>query len=330
MPAPINQFIGRRVSVGLGIEATPGTDVAPTIWMKQLGLDFQRQTTVIDNDSAMGRVEKTNDSAVVEQWADGKIDGKVQDISIGYLLYNLFGTLVTSANADASGTIKDHTLDIANTNIGKPLTLVRKDPITNRRHGLATLADMEISTDAAGWVKFTSSLKAKAGVAGSDVATYLAENEFTSKHVTIKIAPLVAGLAASTAPLVKSFKLRLSKDSATPFIPLGAIDPIIFNTGSWAVTGEAVLQYTDTTLEDIAFANTMQAMSLAIVNTDVTIGTSAKPGLVFTMPRVRLNSFNMNNDLEAVVEQTVGFKAEIDPITGYMIRCVLTNTRTSY
>lgn len=326
---PSNQFIGRRVSVGVGIETTPGTEVAPTDWFRFLSLDFQRKTTVIDNESALGRVEKINDSAIVEQWAEGKLEGKVTDILIGYLLYNMMGSKSTAANADASGTIKDHTLDIAQVNVAPTITLARKDPLTDRRHGLGTLEDLEISGAAGDWVKLSATIKAKAGVSASDTPALVTEREFTIKHVTAKLATNVGGLGAATALAVKSFRIRLNR-GATPFFSAGSVDPSAMTTGAFEVTGELVLQYTDTTLEDLWAANTQRALQLSIKNTDVTIGTSANPALVFTAPRVRLNTFNMSNDLDNVIEQTIGFKAELDESAGYMLRAVLTNSKASY
>lgn len=105
----MSEFSGRRVSVGLGIESTAGTAVAPTNWYKHMKLGFQRKNTRVENESAMGRNEAVNDSAIVEEWAEGDIEGKVYDIGIGYPLYNIFGSLATTTNADASGTVKDHT-----------------------------------------------------------------------------------------------------------------------------------------------------------------------------------------------------------------------------
>src|SRR3954471_11314262 len=122
---PNNQFIGRRVSVGLGLESTPGTVVAPTDWVRQLKCDFQRKTTTVQNESAIGRVEKVSDSAVVEQWAEGKLEGKVCDQTFGYLLYNIFGAVSTANNADASASVKDHTFTVAQNQIAKTLTIVR-------------------------------------------------------------------------------------------------------------------------------------------------------------------------------------------------------------
>src|SRR4051794_4317687 len=183
---PNSQFIGRRVSVGLGLESTPGTVVAPTDWVRQLKCDFQRKITTVQNASAIGRVEKVSDSAVVEQWAEGKLEGKVCDQTFGYLLYNMFGTVSTAANADASGLVKDHTFTVGQNQVTKTLTVTRKDPLSCRRHGFGTLTQLDISGAAGDWIKYSANLKATAGTTSSDTASYLAaENEFTAKHVAV-------------------------------------------------------------------------------------------------------------------------------------------------
>src|SRR4051812_7673129 len=117
----MSDFQGRRVAVGLGLETTPGTEVSPAQWMRQMKLNFQRKVTSIQNESAMGRVEKVNDSAITEEWAEGDLEGKVYDVSIGYLLANMLGAPVTSDNADSNAAVKDHTFDVAQNNVPKTL-----------------------------------------------------------------------------------------------------------------------------------------------------------------------------------------------------------------
>jgi len=252
---PNNEFIARRKAVGFGIESTPGTGVAPSFWMRQMKLDFQRKTTAIQNESAMGRNEKVNDSAIVEEWAEGDLEGKVYDISIGPLLYNIFGTLVTTDNADANAAVKDHTLDVAQSNIAKTLTVARVDPIASRRHAFGTLESLEITSEQGGWVMVNGSLQALAGSTAADAAAYVAENSFTSKHVTVKIASNVAGLGAATALSIKNLRLTLSRETMK-FFPHGAIDPAAINIGPFSVEGELVLRYDSNTLENLWFANT--------------------------------------------------------------------------
>lgn len=322
-----NEFIGRRVSVGFGIESTYGTAVAPTQFMKQTKLDLQRKTTLVENNSAMGRNEAINDSAIVEESAEGTLEGKVYDTSIGFLLYNIFGTKVTTTNVDASTNVKDHTFTVANTNVAKSLTVTRIDPLSTRRHAMATLTGMDITSDQGKWVMVSAPIKALVGATGSDTAAYTAENAFTSKHVTVKLASSVGGLGAATAVAGKHLKLSFKRD-ATPYYPHGAIDAVAFNTDAFSVTGEVTLRYTDTTNEANWFSNAIQAMSITLKNTDVTIGTSANPTLVFTGPRVRLNTFDMSSDLDNIVEQTVGFQFQLDATAGYEIQAVLSSLWT--
>src|SRR5690242_2756206 len=123
-----NDFYGRRVAVGVGIESTYGTAVAPTMWPRHMKLGFQRKTTTIQNTSAMGRNEVVNEGAITETWAEGPFEGKAYDLSIGYFLLNMFGTLATTANSDTSGSVKNHTFDVAQNGIAKTLTFTRVDP----------------------------------------------------------------------------------------------------------------------------------------------------------------------------------------------------------
>lgn len=327
----MTEFIGRKVRVGLGVESAYGTAVAPTIWPKHTKFNFQRKTTTVQNVSAMGRNEKVNDSALVEAWAEGTLEGKVYDLSFPILLYNILGSLSSADNADTNPVVKDHTINVDNSvNIAKSITIAKVDPNTDRRHGMGTLENLDITCDQGGWVMFSGALHALQGSTATDTPADTAENSFTSKHVTVKLATNVAGLTGATAIPIKSFKMSIKRNDVNKYFTVGGIDPTGINTGTIEVEGELVLKYTDTTYEALWFANTQQALQISIVNSDVTIGAAAKPGFVFTMPKVRLDTLDQSDDLDTIVEQTVAFRAELDISSGYMIRCVVTNTNASY
>ncbi len=325
----MTKFIGRQVSVGVGVESTPGTAVAPTDWYKQIGLSFQRKATLIQNDSAMGRVERHNDSAIAEKWAEGAISGKISDVLIGYFLYQLFGSLSTEANADASGDVYDHTFTVANSVGAKYLTIVRKDPNSNRRYSLASFDEFEITWEAGQWVRFSGTLKSKPGATNTDNAAYTAEHEFTSKHVTIKRADTAAGLGAAVAIPVKSGRLTFTRPTELYFAT-GSIEPTDANTLAFEVGGELVLQYNNADIEDDWYADTAQALLIDFTNSDATIGTAANPSLVFTLPQVKFSTFDISDDLDGIVEQTVGFGAEFNTDDSAMITALLTNLQVSY
>ena len=324
-----NAFIGRRDIIGVALEATAGTGVAPQSWQRQLSLTLDQKTTVAENTSAMGRVENINDSAVTEEWAEGSINGKITDQTIGYFLANMFGTVSAATHAGES-IVYDNTFSVNQSNVPNTLTFARWNPVVVRRYALGMLTDFEVDVKVGGWAQFTSTLVAKSGATSSDtVSLNNTENEFTSKHAVVKIATNTAGLSGATALALKSFKLKISR-KADRFTPFGVIDPTEFNTGSWGVTGEMVLRYTDTTVEALALANTRQAMSLALTNTDVTIGSTTNPSLTFTAPKVRLTPITLDNSLDQILNQTVQFTCEMDTTAGSMLTAVLTNIQNGY
>ena len=323
-----NHFIGRKISVGLGFETTPGTSVAPTTWIRTLNPDITDNPTFVDNNSALGRIEDSDDQALVKQMATGKVEGKITDLSIGYVLGNIFGSWASALHTGETA-VYDATFTTSQSSTPPTLTLVKKDGVETKRYPLTTLSDVELSATAGDWVKFSASFMSKVGVTGTDTPAYTVENEFTSKHVTVKLANNIAGLGAALAIPLVSFKLKIDR-KPTDFTPLGAIDPAVFDTTSWVVTGEMVLRYDASTYHDLTFANTPQALSIAVVNGDVNIGATSHPGLTFTAPRARLNTWATDSNLDKVVDQTVGFKLNLDITAGYMLQAVLTNTKAIY
>jgi hypothetical protein len=325
---PSGAFIGRRDSIGVGKETTSGTAVAPTSWQRHLKLALDPKTTVAQNTSAMGRVEDINDSLVTEEWYEGSINGKVTDLAHGLFLLNMFGACTPTLHAGET-TVYDNTFSVLQSNTPPTLTFARVNQNASRRHAMGTQTDYELDVKTGGWVEFTSTVMTKVGTTSSDTVSFAAENEFTSKHVTVKLASTTAGLTGATALQVKSLKLKIAR-KADRFTPLGAIDPAAFDAQSWGVTGELVLRYTDTTLDALGLANTRQAMSIAIVNNDVTIGTAANPALTFTAPKVRLDPIKLDDNLDQVLNQTVPFTCELDTAAGYMLQAILTNTQNGY
>jgi hypothetical protein len=286
--------------------------------------------TTIENDSAMGRVERVNESALDTRWAEGTLEGKVADASFGYLLAGIFGLPVTTDNADSNAAVKDHTFDFAQSNTPKYLTVTVKNPVADKRHALGVIDTLKISGERGQFVQFTADMKAKVGVTASSTVAYLVgENEFTMNHVSLKLASNLAGLSGASALDIKKFELNIERKTE-PHFPALSPDPTYFTSGDVDVTGEFLIRYNSTLHEDNFLSNLAQSMQLSIVNTDVVIGASARPGVVFTAPQIRLAEFDRSNDLGGIVEATIGIRTELSLSDGYMLRPVLTNTQASY
>lgn len=322
-----NEYLGRQESVGFGIEGTPGTAVAPQIWTRHLSNGFAEQVTTLENESAMGRVERVNDSTVEQTWAEGSIEGKVADQSICYLLYSVFGTVNTTDNVDVNAAVKDHTFTVNQSNSVGYLTVAVNTPVEDLRHPLAVVDSLELSGEAGGWVRFTADVKAKAGASATLTPAYVAETEFTGKNISLKLDDEgdVAGLSSATNIDVRSYEITLARP-ATPEFALGSGSPTDMNRGAFEATGEFVIRFKNTDYKDDWLANTKHAMRFSIINTDVTIGTAANPGIVLTAPRASFRTFEKSDDLDEIVTATVGFSCELDTTAGYAINAVVTNT----
>lgn len=325
-----NEHVGRLESVGLGIEATAGTAVAPQVWVRHLKNGFKRQTTKIENVSAMGRVENINDSAVSKAWAEGPLEGKVGVISFGYIVYSLFGTVVTTDHADTDATVKTHTADVEQSSTPKYLTVAVDNPVESLRHPLAVVDEFDITSEAGDWVTFSAGMKAKKGTASTETVAYITnDTEFTGKDTTIKLATNVAGLGAASALDTSMVKLHVERKSE-PYFPLGSTDPSAMNTSSFRASGEFVVRYNSTAYEDDWLSNVKKALEIKFENTGVTIGVSAKPSLTFTAPKVNLTTFDKSDDLDQIITATVGFSCELSATDAYALRAVLVNTKASY
>lgn len=321
-------FIGRREGVGFGIEATAGTAVAPQIWEPQTKLTLDQNTTVAKDTSGYGRVEGQVNSAVTEEWVAGTLSGNLHDLSFGYLLLAMFGS-VSAALHPSETIVYDNTFSVLQTAPPPSLTFTRQNAAFTERYALGSVTDLEIAVTAGGYATYTASIQATVGATSADTPSYVTQNSFTSKHASLKYASLVSGLAGATALQAKSLKLKLAR-KADRFVPLGQIDPVAFDPEDFNVTGEFVTRLTETTERGIALANTLEALQIAIANSDVTVGTAAHPGVTFVLPQTRFTPIKLDDNLNQVLNQTVAFTGELSLSAGYMVQPVLTNTQNGY
>lgn len=312
-----DQHIGRRIGFGAGVESTAYTSVAPGGWMRWLDQGLQNKTNVIENESAMGTVDRVNDSAVTHKWAEGTVGGKVTDVFVGYLFTGFFGLPSTGA---ASGGIYPHTFTMNQSSIGKTLTFAVADTIQARRHSGGVVDTMELTAETGGWVQVTSALKARGGVNSTEtIAILTTEKEFTSKNVIVKLAANTGALAGATALKARSVKINLERPSE-PYVPLGTDTDVEFDRGVFEAKGELVIRYTDTQYEEDFIANTIKAMSVTITN-----GTSV---LTFTGSKVRYRELETSRgEKDGVVTQTLQVVFESPSTT---LTTLLNNPKTGY
>ena len=94
----MTNIIGRIEDVGIGLESSRGTAVAPTYWLATQDKDFDDKAELILDDSAIGVLAEHSNATLQRQWAEGSIQGHVGQNSIGALLCLLAGNVPSAAH----------------------------------------------------------------------------------------------------------------------------------------------------------------------------------------------------------------------------------------
>jgi hypothetical protein len=322
--------LGRQVQYGIGVESTPGTAVAPTRWLNQLSFELAPRAEYAMNESAYGVIERTNSANVTQRWSEGSFEAKLTSDTAGYVLYGAFGSVSSAEHTDASGNVYNHTFNINQNINGKSFTLVRKDSIGTKAYPNARFGDWSLSMSLGEYITYTANVLAGDSETATATAAYTSEAEFVPKHLSIRTASSVSGLtSASDEGTVESFTLNVNPNIESDFAA-GSDTPYSFTSRGYEANFEMTMRYTGTEYEEAYKNGTPLAVRISAVNQDVTIGTSANPGLVFTAPKINITDWTRSEDLDAPVTQSVTGTIHFSAADAYAIRGVLTNTTQSY
>lgn len=327
----MSEYTGRKVSFGLAREAVRGTaETSVDFWLNHMSLGFYPRANKGLNESALGNLHKHNDSTTFDLWAEGDFEMKAGIESLPALLTAAMGTVVTADNPDANAAVKDHTITFDQSNSPASYTFFRKDPNVNEAFALGMISSLELSAELGGWLMVSGSAIAKAAVASAVSVSRINETEFKPKHIAIRLATNVAGLAgASDLTTLQSFRLTIDR-AVERDLALTSDSPYDISVREIEISGEIVLRHSDAVRLNQYLNDTQQAMRISIVNTDVTIGAAANPGLVITIPKISFDNWEIDQGLGDKVNQTIGFKVLYDFDSASAMSIVATNTTASY
>lgn len=324
----MSDYSGRKVKVGIAKETTRATIATPTQWVRWETFDFFDTATTTFNQSAIGVLDKYSQAEITQTWAEGTLGGKLTDKSLGLLLYGTFGGYSVATHPSET-IVYDHTFSESQSNTSQSLTIVRVDPNQTLGYALAMVDSFELDVKAGDFVRHVTKFTSQPGATTTATPAYTAENEWKAKYSVIKMATSVGGLAGATAIPLNNFKLSVNK-GVTPYWVVGQNNPSEIFSTNVMIHGSFQLRYTDNTYFTPRFANTVEAISITLANTDVQVGTASNPTLVMTMPQCYLNTFKIENSLDGMVQQTIDFTATYSISSGYAITNVLTNTVATY
>jgi len=322
--------LGRQIKYGIGIETVAGTAVPATKWINQLSFELNPISTYATNNAAWGNIVKTNGADVLRTHTEGKLEAKLTDITSGYFLLGAFGSVSSASNADASGLVFDHTFSINENINGKSFTLVRKDGIATEAFALARMGKWELSMKLDDYITYSADIIAKKGASTTATVAYVEEAEFVPKHITVKTAADLAGLTGATAQTtVESFTLTVDPSIEIDW-ESGSADPAGITSRGYEASFEMTCRYNDTIFQDAYKNGTALALQITALNSDVTIGTTAKPKLVITSPKMNITDWTRKEDLDSPLTQTMTGTIHYSPADAKAITAVLTNKKATY
>jgi hypothetical protein len=320
--------IARLRQVGIGKEATKGTAVVPAFWVPVTRFNPNPLVTTKRKDGAIGRVESNNGSDIVTKHCEPAIEGYLTDKAAGLFFLLALGAVDTAA---AVAGVYPHTFSVLNTNEHPSSTISFKDLTFSKQIPFSLANTLSIEAVVDDYVRFNASYIGKFEADGSLTPSFYAtDNVFVGRHVSIKIADNIAGLAAANAVALQSASLEITKNAQAVF-GLGSVEPVSVRNGQLEVSGNITAVQNDNTWRNLFIGNTKKAMEITIENSDVTIGSgSGKPKIVITLAQVDFNPYKEDDKLEDLIKESIDFTASFDLTTAKMIEVKVYNTQASY
>ena len=326
----MTKFIGRLVKLGIAKEASRGGGATPVYQIPHTTFSFDDKVIKARSLGSLGNIADSEEAFVTTKYGQGDMEAEIRDKSFGLFLLAMLGTESVAGPTDMSYA---HSFTINQSNQHQSLSFVVEDANTHELYKLVMLDSLEITAELDQVVKFAATFMSKASRdTGLSAPAVVAENKFTKKHVSVKLATDVSGLAAATGISLRALTLRISKNVSLDDA-LGTAEPEDILNRQLAVEGTMTLDYEAETYKNYMKDNTSKAMQIALVNTDATItGGTTNPSLTIQMPKVDFHDWAPAYGLGDIVTQKVSFKASRDVANAQEIIhfCQLVNGVASY
>lgn len=303
--------IGRKHSIALGIETTPGTAGAIDVWLPLEEAQFTPKTEVVTDESGFGTISAGADGHVVKKWAEFKGKGVVRPTSFGYLLLLALGTAGSPTLVETG--VYTHAFTVKNDNAHPTTTLIHDDATQEEQATYGMIDTVTISGEASDYLRFDTAIKSKSttDVTGNTPAfTATGETPFLVSKVSVKFATDIAGLSGASRVGVTSFNLNIEKNLTQIFQTstdgTEALDFGSQHNQDLRVTGDFELVYDSKTYRDLALAGTKQAIEIYVEGRTL-IGATKYEAITIQLASVVLTEWDRSSNNDEIVKQTFGF-----------------------
>lgn len=318
----MTKFAGRRGQLGIAVEATRGTAVAPQFWVPVATMSFRDTVEEARENQGMGVLADGDSKYVVMKFGEGEVESQLYDKALGAILVGVLGAAPNSSGSNPT----THTYTLSNSNQGKSLSLFWKDPDRSDIYRLGMVDSLQLSVEPNGIVNWTIGFKSKTAqdyTAQTPSYTSLG-SKFLHQHLTFKLASAVGGLSAATPISLKNLELNINKNTVFDSV-MGTVEPEDILNQQISVEGSLELNLEDDTYRDYMLNGTYRAMEIKLTNGSSSI-------LTLQFPRVDFSTWEPDFTLDEIAKQTIDFKANYDAANALDIisTATLVNNQASY
>lgn len=318
----MTKFVSRRGSLGIAIEATRFTPVAPTYWLPWAVMSFFDSIEGEREDEGLGNIADSDAFYVTFKKGEGEIESQLFDQALPYFLTSLIG----AAPVTSGGNPYTHTFTLSQSNQPKTLSLLWKDPDRSYMFAGATVDSLKITVAQNAIVAYTIGFKSKAAKDWATLTpTYTTLGaKFLQQHLQFRLASAIGGLAGASETIIKNLELTIERNSTFDGT-LGTVEPRDIFVQELSVTGKIRLNLNDDTMRQLMLANTYQAAEIYFFQS-----TSSSFKLQF--PRLDWSEWQPDYSLKEIAQEEINFKGNYDAANALDIisTCTVINTKSSY
>lgn len=317
----MSKFVGRKGTLGIAVEASRGTAVAPVFWIPWSTMSFRDIVEEAREEQAFGVLADSDSKFVTQKMGEGEIEAQLYDKGLGAILTGVLGASPSTSGSNPY----THTYTLSNSNQPKSVSLYWKDTDRSVIYPLGTVDSFQISVEPSGIVNYTVGFKSKAERDfTSQTPNFTAVgNKFLHQHLQFRLADTIGNLAAATPISLKNLELTINKNAMFDSV-MGTVEPEDILAQQLTVEGSIELNLEDDTYKDYMLNGTYRAMEIYLFR-------SSSSSLKIQLPRVDFSEWEDDYTLNEIAKQKINFKANYDAANALDIisTCELINAQAS-
>lgn len=317
----MSKFVGRKGTLGIAVEASRGTAVAPVFWIPWATMSFRGVVEEAREEQAFGVLADSDSKFVTMKMGEGEVEAQLYDKALGAILTGVMG----ASPSTAGGNPYTHTYTLSNSNQPKSVSLYWEDPDRNVIYPLGTVDSFQMTVEPSGIVNYTVGFKSKAERDFTNQSSNFTSlgNKFLHQHLQFRLADTIGNLAAATPISLKSLEFTINKNTTFDSV-MGTVEPEDILAQQLTVEGSIELNLEDDTYKDYMLNGTYRAMEIYLYR-------SSSSSLKIQLPRVDFSEWEDDYTLNEIAKQKINFKANYDAANALDIisTCELINAQNT-